>query len=716
MLKQGAKFLAAMALQLLCCYLSVAFTRGASGISSVWLPGGVLVGLALVSPRREMALHLAAAFVGQCLARMLVGDALELSLALTAINVVEAGLVVMSVRRFGGAVDRLDGMPATGRAATLSTLAVCTVSGVLAMLAHSLLRGASPWLTFLYWYPAHVLGMVIFATLVIVVAVQGSRLWGRPGRRFGFLLDLILIAVVSVAVFSQASYPVSFLVLPPLLMAAYRHGFAGVALGTCLITLIATTLTIAGYGPLNILPGGDPAQRSIPLQLFVATACLIGLPIAFQLTELRRLARQVRESERRYRVLADHSRDLVVRIRADGQRSYISPSSREILGWEPEELMEPRWELVHPDDRAGLMKAMADLVAHGGLTTVTYRAQHRDGHYVWIEANASLVPTPDGSHEIIYAGRDVTRRVAAEAELQRKESQLRAITDTMPAMISRLDREVRYVFASPSVGSYFGLDPDQLIGRTMREVRGEVYYERVRPYVEAALRGERVSFDFQAETLGQTRYFHAEFIPDLDDAGAVMGFYAMGVDISQLKRAEMALEQQARQDSLTGLANRRHFNERLDLALARSKRHGEPVALMYLDVDKFKQINDSLGHAAGDAVLVEFSRRVQQCVRSIDLVARLGGDEFVVLLEQVESAEVPEQIAQRLVQSMRQPMRVDGSDVAVTTSIGIGYCRRCDAAETLMHLADAALYRAKDAGRNTYRLQSDEGGGRPSLH
>jgi diguanylate cyclase (GGDEF)-like protein/PAS domain S-box-containing protein len=715
MLKFAARMVTVTALEALGCYVSVAFTRGFDGISSIWLATGVLVGVMLTSPPRDAPAYLLAGFLGQLLAKLFVGDPLGLTLALTCANLVEAALVVAAVRRYGGAVDRVEGMPRTGRAATLGTLVACAVSTGIAMAAQFLLRGMSPWRVALYWYPSHVLGMVIFATLTIVVVVQGARLLGRPGERRAFLLALILMAATSLALFEQTRYPVSFLALPPLLMLSYRHGFAGVALGTCVLALVATALTVAGHGPFNLMPGMDLAHRAIMLQLYLGTICLIGLPIAFSLTEQRRLAQKVSESERRYRILADHARDLVVRIRADGRRVYVSPSSREILGWTPEELMAPRWELVHPEDRADLVAAMQTLFAEGGHRTVAFRVQHRDGRYVWIEANATRVAGDHGGFEIIYAGRDVTRRVAAETELQRKEHQLRAVTDNMPAMISRLDRDVRYVFASPNVGRFFGLDPASLIGRSMREVRGDAYYESLRPHIEAALRGERASFDFEAQTQDGLRYFHAEFIPDFAADGRVDGFYAMGVDITPQKLAEQALSKQARQDSLTGLANRRHFEERLGQALERSARSGAPVALMCLDVDRFKQLNDSLGHAGGDAVLVQFARRLETCVRGIDLVARLGGDEFVVLLEQVESADVPEQIAQRLVQVMAQPMRVEGRDVWVTTSIGIGYAQHPRDGDTLMRLADAALYGAKEAGRNTYRLR-DDGRGKPLLH
>jgi diguanylate cyclase (GGDEF)-like protein/PAS domain S-box-containing protein len=542
-----------------------------------------------------------------------------------------------------------------------------------------------------------------------VLRVQGWRLIGRRGERVDFALSVILVAVVTAAVFAQSTYPALFLVLPPLLLVAYRHGFAGAALSTALICLIATAFTLGNHGPFDLITNSDLAQRSLLLQFFIATACVTGLPVAFAMTEQRRLALRVRESELRYRVLAEHSRDLVVRIRPDGRRTYVSPSSREILGWEPEELLVPRWELVHPDDRAALSATMGALMRDGGSTTVTYRAMHRDGHYVWIEANAVRVQAADGQYDIIYAGRDVSRRVQVEQELAYKERQLRAITDNMPAMISRLDREERYVFASENVGRLFGQDPTSFIGRTMREVRGEAYYALISEYTAAALRGERVSFEFEAEVVdGSRRCFRAEFIPDVDPAGDIVGFYAMGVDITAIKEAERELVRLARQDSLTGLANRRHFNERLELAMERAKRNQSALALMFMDVDRFKQINDGLGHATGDAVLREFAVRLQNCVRNVDMVARLGGDEFVVLLEDVDSPRVPEQIAERLVGLMQTPLRVDQHEVVFSTSIGIGYCHLPLYADALLQLADTALYAAKDAGRATWRLRSDD--------
>jgi len=165
-------------------------------------------------------------------------------------------------------------------------------------------------------------------------------------------------------------------------------------------------------------------------------------------------------------------------------------------------------------------------------------------------------------------------------------------------------------------------------------------------------------------------------------------------------------ERLARFDALTGLANRRHFDEHIAEAVARAHRSGAGLALLAFDLDRFKQINDSLGHAAGDAVLVEFARRVRECVYDVDLVARLGGDEFVVLVEYSPDAASGERMARRLLTAMQRPFLVDGVELVVSTSIGIGLLRPVSSAAALMQLADSALYDAKSRGRATWRLLS----------
>jgi diguanylate cyclase (GGDEF)-like protein len=172
----------------------------------------------------------------------------------------------------------------------------------------------------------------------------------------------------------------------------------------------------------------------------------------------------------------------------------------------------------------------------------------------------------------------------------------------------------------------------------------------------------------------------------------------------QLRRNKILQERLARVDPLTGIANRRQFTERLHTALARCRRQQLPLTLLAFDIDKFKSINDTHGHAVGDAVIIEFARRIASAVREGDLAARLGGDEFLVLIEDATSAQVGASVAEKILERMRQPMQIGSLSLPVTTSIGVGFSTKPETSEAILDLADRALYAAKEAGRNTYRL------------
>jgi diguanylate cyclase (GGDEF)-like protein len=178
------------------------------------------------------------------------------------------------------------------------------------------------------------------------------------------------------------------------------------------------------------------------------------------------------------------------------------------------------------------------------------------------------------------------------------------------------------------------------------------------------------------------------------------------LDITARKTAELRTEYVASYDSLTGAANRALFRDRVGRAIVRNRRSGLRAALLYLDIDKFKGVNDSLGHAAGDALLREFAARLHRCVRAADTVGRLGGDEFAVLLEDVSESGTAARIADKILEAVRAPMRVEEHNLVVSCSIGVVEfgADAADDIETLAKRGDAALYEAKAAGRDTYRL------------
>lgn len=564
---------------------SIIYARGPQGFSMLWVASGVLCGVLLTEPRERWPALVAAAFGASLAVNFLLHGISALGIALSVANTLDAWLVAWWVSRRVPDPSDLSKIRRSVAIATLSALVACSLSAAIAATSRRLTADSptSFWPMFAVWLASHALGIAIFATLTITALIEGRRMLGLPGRRLELALTLALIAALAWVVFFRSTIALPYLLFLPLLFCVFRHHFGGFVWATAIIAVIATTGTGIGLGPFQFIADASAEQRTVMLQLFLASTCLIGFPMAAILTERRVLAHRVAESERNYRLLADNSSDLIGRIAADGRRLYISPSIHQILGWTTEEFSKPRWDLVHPDDRDSARRAFDGVLRSGEDATVLCRMLHKDGHYCWIEFRYRRVEggRAGNSPELVYSGRDVTARVEAERTL---------------------DRLARY-------------------------------------------------------------------------------------------------------DALTGLPNRLHFSERIELAIARQQRHGHPLALLYLDVDHFKQINDRLGHAAGDDVLREFARRLAACVRATDLAARLGGDEFVVLVEDLESLDAPQAIASKLVAAMVEPIVAAGAPVAVTTSIGIGLCKDIVAnVDELMHRADQALYAAKAAGRNTWRL------------
>lgn len=302
---------------------------------------------------------------------------------------------------------------------------------------------------------------------------------------------------------------------------------------------------------------------------------------------------------------------------------------------------------------------------------------------------------------------DVTALKQAEAARAAGELRLRTITDHLPALISYVDEHHVIRFCNGTYRAWLGVDPSELIGKPLSDAIGPAVYAQRRAQLERALRGERVEFEVASTVRGASRHLRTEYIPDVGADGHVAGVYALSADITALKEAEARMSEQARRDALTGLPNRRQLNERLDEALARSRRSGRPLALMFLDIDHFKAINDTHGHQGGDVVLQEFARRMLGSVRSTDTVARLAGDEFVVVLEGLNIGPEAEQVARKILGGMKPPFAVGGTALPVTTSIGVVVSNGGpEDGASLMSRADEALYRAKRSGRNTFAVSA----------
>jgi diguanylate cyclase (GGDEF)-like protein/PAS domain S-box-containing protein len=325
-----------------------------------------------------------------------------------------------------------------------------------------------------------------------------------------------------------------------------------------------------------------------------------------------------------------------------------------------------------------------------------------------VHFQAHLVPElgPDRNARGFYLlAYDQTELKQAERRSAAGEQRLRAVTDNLPVLIAFIDAQQRYEFCNATYREWLGVDPQALIGRTVRETLGDERYAPRAPYIERALAGERLEFVAEQRTLTGLRQLQTLYVPQCADDGRVQGVYALVHDVTEIKQAEQRMAELARSDALTGLPNRRCIEERLADALARARRSGAPMAVLFLDVDRFKTINDTLGHAVGDEVLREFAQRLKGALRETDAVGRLAGDEFVVVLENLKTEAQPQFVARKILAAIARPFELERGVLDVATSIGIAYLDDASLdGEAALKIADHALYQAKAGGRNTFRL------------
>ncbi len=276
--------------------------------------------------------------------------------------------------------------------------------------------------------------------------------------------------------------------------------------------------------------------------------------------------------------------------------------------------------------------------------------------------------------------------------------------------IARYDAQLRYRYVNPAGLRFKGASLEDLVGRTDRETgMRESWLAEYEPALRRVLEtGVTDALEFAGPDIAdrQGTWFHVSLSPDRDVAGEVVGVLVSMRDISVLKRAERVLQHQAMHDPLTGLANRLLLMDRLDEALVRLDRHPGRLGLFFVDVDRFKDVNDGHGHEVGDRVLVEVASRLRSASRQEDTVARLGGDEYVVMCS-LTGSDDPGQVAQRIVRSMSEPYRLGALTIPLSVSVGaVATDDPRAGAAALLQAADTAMYRAKLDGRNRFEVAS----------
>lgn len=297
--------------------------------------------------------------------------------------------------------------------------------------------------------------------------------------------------------------------------------------------------------------------------------------------------------------------------------------------------------------------------------------------------------------------RDISQLVESRQALQRETAILQSVVEAIPAMVTVFDAQFRYRMANSAFERWLRRPRGFSVGRPVSELLGREEFERNRPWAERALKGETVSYERHDSKSRRHRHVSITFVPLRLPGGAIDGVVSVAQDVTEHRDEEQRLLNLAEHDALTGVLNRAGFT-----SLLRRKVESDAAsatALLYIDLDRFKPVNDTYGHPVGDDLLRAFATRLQRLVRPSDAVARLGGDEFAIVLTGVRERASAELVADKVVRAAQLPFEVGNLVLGVGASVGLAFdARDAGSPEAFIKRADEALYRAKGAGRGRW--------------
>lgn len=439
--------------------------------------------------------------------------------------------------------------------------------------------------------------------------------------------------------------------------------------------------------------------------LRAASGRALGAVVALKdVTDMNASRERLATSERRLRAITENLPALIGKVDAAGRFVFLNSRALQFFGKPSEELIGHSVESAYSAAEYAKIQPYLRRVQDGARVSFEDMIviEGRELHYQCV-----YVPqiAPNGKPDGFFAmALDISARKLSELRQTESEERLRTITDNLPVLIAYFDEDRRYRFANAVYQSWLGIRPEDMLGKTNEEAFGTEYHAAQARSLEQAWTGQASQCEHEIVRRNHRRIVHSTFLPQMR-AGRVQGVYVLTTDATASRMHERSLHALAHTDALTQLPNRRQFEQALDDACGRAHQGGRGCAMLFLDIDHFKQINDRYGHATGDAVLVEFARRLRTVVRGSDLVARLAGDEFTVLLKDVRSEADVRLVAQKILDAVRQPFRLESRIFDVTTTIGAAV-NAGDVAEprVLLDVADCALYMAKEAGRNTFSI------------
>jgi diguanylate cyclase (GGDEF)-like protein/PAS domain S-box-containing protein len=430
--------------------------------------------------------------------------------------------------------------------------------------------------------------------------------------------------------------------------------------------------------------------------------------IIHDVTERRRAEQALQQSEEKYRVIFDYAPVGIYQSTGDGTIVTANAALARMLGYDSvEDLLTHNLHRDVYSEPSQREELIGRLEPFGYANNVELQWRRRDGSPIWVQLNAHAIRSSHGTKYYEGFVYDITERKRAEESVTAAGAQLLKHSAAMTASmdgIGILDERLEFTYANDSLAKLFGYpSPQAMIGKSLCDLYEP--YEQVRlityvvPLVQQHGRWRGEATGLRADGVSFPQEISLTAIAGDGSTVCVVR------DITERTYAEEQIKHLAYHDALTNLPNRLLFKDRLSVALSHAHREGTSLAVLFLDLDRFKVINDSLGHTIGDQLLQAVAARIAACVRESDTVARLGGDEFTILLPRLNRSQDVAPIAGKIIEAVRYPFHIEGREFYITTSIGISvYPEDGDDAETLIKNADTAMYQAKELGRDNCQL------------